>query len=125
MTGFKWIGRVPGLAYGYEEALGYCVDPANVPDKDGITAALLIAELVAEIRVKDKTLLDVLDQIALEHGVYATEAFSVRVTDLSLISAVMDRLISQTPTEVAGVSVAQADDLSEGSDGIAPTPGCG
>lgn len=123
LTGFKWIGRVPGLAYGYEEALGYCVDPANVPDKDGITAALLVAELVAEMRVKDKTLLDVLDQIALEHGVYATEAFSVRVTDLSLISAVMDRLISQTPTEVAGVSVAQADDLSEGSDGIAPTPG--
>ena len=39
LTGFKWIGRVPRLRYGYEEAIGYCVDPANVPDKDGISAA--------------------------------------------------------------------------------------
>lgn len=50
LTGFKWIARVPGLAYGYEEALGYCVAPDVVRDKDGISAALLVAELAAGLR---------------------------------------------------------------------------
>ena len=45
LTGFKWISRVPGLSYGYEEALGYCVDPEAVRDKDGVSAALMVAEL--------------------------------------------------------------------------------
>lgn len=123
LTGFKWIGRVPGLAYGYEEALGYCVDPEHVPDKDGITAALLIAELVAQIRSEGKTLQDVLDRIAIEHGVHATESFSVRVTDLGLIDALMDRLLADPPTEVAGVHVVKAENLGDGSDGIPPTAG--
>ena len=48
LTGFKWIARVEGLAFGYEEALGYCVDPAHVRDKDGISALLLlVCELAA------------------------------------------------------------------------------
>ena len=85
LTGFKWIGRVPRLRYGYEEAIGYCVDPANVADKDGISAALLIADMVAGLRAQGRTLLDVLDDLARAHGVYATDAFSVRVDDLSLI----------------------------------------
>ena len=123
LTGFKWIGRVPGLRYGYEEALGYCVDPANVRDKDGVSAALLVAELVASLRAQGRSLTDRLDDLAREHGVYATDAFSVRVEDLSLIGRIMDRLRAEPLTSVAGVGVARADDLAQGDGGLPPTEG--
>ena len=76
---------MPGLAFGYEEALGYCVAPQIARDKDGVSAALLLAELVASLRARGQTVLDVLDTIAVNHGVYATDAFSVRVADLAQI----------------------------------------
>ena len=123
LTGFKWIGRVPGLRYGYEEALGYCVDPDRVRDKDGVSAALLIAELVATLRAQGRSLVDRLDDLAREHGVYATDAFSVRVEDLSLIGRIMERLRATPLTSVAGVEVARADDLARGDGGLPPTEG--
>ena len=123
LTGFKWIGRVEGLAFGYEEALGYCVDPARVPDKDGVTAALLVAELVAVSRAEGRTLLDVLDDLATRHGVYATDAFSVRVADRALIPPVLSRLRRSPPHEVAGVPVRSAEDLADGSASLPPTDG--
>lgn len=123
LTGFKWIGRVPGLAYGYEEALGYCVDPATVPDKDGVTAALMAAELAATLKAGGRTLLDVLDDLAVEHGVHATDAFSVRVADLALIAPVLARLREQPPSELGGVPVTGAEDLASGVDGLPPTDG--
>lgn len=123
LTGFKWIARVPGLAYGYEEALGYCVDPASVQDKDGISAALLLAELAARLKADGRTLVDLLDDLDREHGVYATDAFSVRVADLSLIGQVMERLRSQPPAHVAGHVVARLDDLATGSADLPPTDG--
>jgi phosphomannomutase len=124
LTGFKWIGRVPRLRYGYEEAIGYCVDPAHVADKDGISAALLIADMVAGLRARGRTLLDVLDDLARRHGVYATDALSVRVTDLSLIGVLMARLRSAPATEIGGVPVVHLDDLAEGAGpGLPPTEG--
>jgi len=124
LTGFKWIGRVPRLRYGYEEAIGYCVDPAHVADKDGISAALLIADMVAGLRAAGRTLLDVLDDLARAHGVHATDAFSVRVTDLGLIDVVMARLRATPAAEIGGVSVARIDDLAEGAGpGLPPTEG--
>lgn len=123
LTGFKWIGRVPGLRYGYEEALGYCVDPVHVKDKDGVSAALLVAELVASLRAEGRSLTDRLDDLAREHGVYATDAFSVRVDDLSLIGRIMGRLRAEPPAAVAGVEVARADDLARGDGGLPPTEG--
>jgi len=123
LTGFKWIGRVPGLAYGYEEALGYCVDPDHVKDKDGVSAALLLAELAATLKASGRGLLDRLDELAHAHGVYATDAFSVRVADLALIDVVMARLRTAPPESVAGVPVARLDDLSLGAGGLPPTEG--
>ncbi|KQX69973.1 phospho-sugar mutase [Angustibacter sp. Root456] len=123
LTGFKWISRVPGLRYGYEEALGYCVDPDAVRDKDGVSAALLMAELAARLKADGRTLLDRLDDIARETGVYATDQHSVRVADLSLISDAMARLRSAAPTELGGSAVERADDLSAGSDDLPPTDG--
>ncbi|GAA2915520.1 phospho-sugar mutase [Streptomyces thioluteus] len=123
LTGFKWLARVGGLRYAYEEALGYCVDPEGVRDKDGITAALLIAELAAELKEKGRTLTDLLDDLAVEHGLHATDQLSVRVEDLSLIAAAMRRLREQPPTTLAGLQVTTADDLSKGSESLPPTDG--
>ncbi|TDC75022.1 phospho-sugar mutase [Streptomyces hainanensis] len=124
LTGFKWLGRVPGLAFGYEEALGYCVDPAGVRDKDGITAALLLAELAAELRAAGgRTLTDLLDDIAWEHGLHATDQLSVRVADLGLIADAMTRLREAPPTALGGLPVAGAEDLRAGSAELPPTDG--
>jgi len=123
LTGFKWIARVPGLAFGYEEALGYCVAPEVVRDKDGVSAALLVTEQAAALAAEGRSLLDVLDDLAVEHGVYATDAFSVRVSDLALMPALMERLRSAPPTQVAGVAVVQLDDLARGDGGLPPTDG--
>ncbi|MEU6391506.1 phospho-sugar mutase [Streptomyces sp. NPDC046939] len=123
LTGFKWIARVDGLRYGYEEALGYCVDPEGVRDKDGITAALLVTELASELKEQGRTLLDALDDLALAHGLHATDQLSVRVEDLSVITDAMRRLREQPPTELAGLAVTRAEDLSAGANGLPPTDG--
>ncbi|WP_030969156.1 phospho-sugar mutase [Streptomyces sp. NRRL S-1824] len=123
LTGFKWIARVDGLRYGYEEALGYCVDPDGVRDKDGITAALLVAELASVLKEQGRTLLDLLDDIAVEHGLHATDQLSVRVEDLSVIADAMRRLRDTPPTTLAGLSVISAEDLSEGTAQLPPTDG--
>ncbi|UIR18499.1 phospho-sugar mutase [Streptomyces spinosirectus] len=123
LTGFKWIARVEGLRYGYEEALGYCVDPDGVRDKDGITAALLITELASGLKEEGRTLLDLLDDLAVEHGLHATDQLSVRVEDLSLIAAAMRRLREQPPTQLAGLAITKAEDLTEGTDRLPPTDG--
>ncbi|MFF9040026.1 phospho-sugar mutase [Streptomyces sp. NPDC014892] len=123
LTGFKWIARVEGLRYGYEEALGYCVDPEGVRDKDGITAALLITELASRLKEEGRTLLDLLDDIAVEHGLHSTDQLSVRVQDLSLIARAMERLREQPPTDLAGLPVTRAEDLTRGTDRLPPTDG--
>ncbi|MEV7883150.1 phospho-sugar mutase [Streptomyces sp. NPDC002817] len=123
LTGFKWIARVEGLRYGYEEALGYCVDPDGVRDKDGITAALLITELASELKERGRTLLDLLDDLAVEHGLHATDQLSVRVEDLSVIADAMRRLREQPPTELAGLAITKAEDLTRGTDKLPPTDG--
>nr|WP_202448834.1 phospho-sugar mutase [Streptomyces sp. SID2999] len=123
LTGFKWIARVEGLRYGYEEALGYCVDPEGVRDKDGITAALLITELASELKEAGRTLLDLLDDLALEHGLHATDQLSVRVEDLSVIADAMRRLREHPPTSLAGLPVTSAEDLTRGTATLPPTDG--
>ncbi|AKT52417.1 phospho-sugar mutase [Arsenicicoccus sp. oral taxon 190] len=123
LTGFKWIARVPGLAYGYEEALGYCVAPDAVQDKDGVSAAVLLVELVARLKATGRTLLDVLDDLAVAHGVHATDAFSVRVRDLALMPALMERLRAERPETIAGSPVERLDDLAAGAGGLPPTDG--
>jgi len=123
LTGFKWIARVPGLRYGYEEALGYCVDPKSVRDKDGVSAALLVAELAASCRAEGRTLLDVLDDLARAHGVHLTGQYAVRVGDLSLIEGAMARLRSAPPLGFTDVAVVGSDDLLDDTGGLPPTDG--
>jgi phosphomannomutase len=123
LTGFKWISKVDGLVFGYEEALGYCVDPEHVKDKDGISALLLLCELAAAEKAQGRTLVDVLDDLALAHGLHATDQVSVRVTDLAQIAAAMTRLRAAPPTSLGGLAVERVDDLSRGAGGLPPTDG--
>ena len=123
LTGFKWISRVEGLRYGYEEAIGYCVDPDAVRDKDGVSAALLVAELAATLKAEGRTLLDLLDDIAREHGLHATDQLSARFDDLGQIEAAMARLRDLPPTGLGGRAVTSAEDLAKGDGGLPPTDG--
>ncbi|MFE4637891.1 phospho-sugar mutase [Streptomyces sp. NPDC056773] len=123
LTGFKWISRVEGLRYGYEEALGYCVDPEGVRDKDGVTAALLVAELASELKEQGRTLTDLLDDLAMAHGLHATDQLSVRVEDLSVIASAMAALRAEPPASLAGLRVTSAEDLNRGTATLPPTDG--
>lgn len=123
LTGFKWISRVPRLVYGYEEALGYCVAPELVKDKDGISAALLAAEMAAEAKAQGQTLFDRLDALHVLHGIHLTDQLSVRVADLGLLEAMMTRLRQDPPASFADSPVETAVDLSEGSEQLPPTEG--
>ena len=115
LTGFKWIVRAGGgaepLVFGYEEALGYCVAPEHVRDKDGITAALTVAELAAGLKAQGRTLTDRLDELAAEFGVHHTDQLSVRVEDLRLIAEMMTRLRAATPGALLGHPVTESTDL--------------
>jgi phosphomannomutase len=122
LTGFKWIGRVPGLAFGYEEAIGYCVDPEAVPDKDGISALVRVLTLAAGLKAEGRTIADRLDEIATTYGVYLTDQLAVRVEDLAVITAAMARLRAQPPATLLGRPV-QVVDLAAGTDELPPTDG--
>ena len=123
LTGFKWISKVPGLRFGYEEALGYCVDPAAVKDKDGITASLLMLEMVAALKAEGRGPQDVLDDLARRFGLHATSQLSVRVSDLALITEAMARLRAYPPASIGGRDVLDMVDLAAGADGLPPTDG--
>ncbi len=123
LTGFKWIGRIPGLVYGYEEALGYCVDPQTVKDKDGISAALLVIEMASHLKSEDRTLQNALDDLAIEHGVFATDQVSARVHNLNDIPRIMNQLRSNPPSAIGGIPVEEFIDLELGSPELPPTDG--
>jgi phosphomannomutase len=123
LTGFKWISKIPDLAFGYEEALGYCVDPEVVRDKDGISAALVVVELAAYLKSKDSSISDVLQQIADEYGVYVTDQLSVRFANLALIPEAIKRLRENPPSKVAGLDVQEIVDLQNGWQHLPPTNG--
>ncbi|QUL79802.1 phospho-sugar mutase [Brevibacterium sp. SMBL_HHYL_HB1] len=123
LTGFKWISRVAGLAFGYEEALGYCVDPAAVRDKDGISAAVTFAALASRLKAEGSGIEAELDRIRRRDGFFATAPLSFRLDDVSLIATAMAKLRQSPPTALAGSPVAEIHDLSGGYQGLPPTDG--
>jgi phosphomannomutase len=120
LTGFKWIGRVPGLVYGYEEAIGYCVDPDAVPDKDGISALARLLILAAGLKAAGGGIADRLDEVARRHGVYETDQLSLRVDDAKIIATAMARLRANPPRTVAGQRTSVMD-LARGTQELPPT----
>lgn len=123
LTGFKWLGKIPTLVFGYEEALGYSVAPDIARDKDGVSAIITMLELAAELKAEGRTLIDRLDDIYREHGLHGTSQLSVRVDDLSIISRAMDVLRTSPPTVLGGLDVTSVDDLADGYRGLPPTDG--
>jgi phosphomannomutase len=119
LTGFKWLSRadadLPGctLVYAYEEAIGHCVDPAAVRDKDGISTAVLICDLITSLRHRGHTVLDALDDLARRHGVHTTTAVSRPVADAAQATAVMSRLRHAPPDRVADYDATVTDLLQE------------
>ena len=114
LTGFKWVSRVPNLLFGYEEALGYCVDPQNVKDKDGISAAAMFLEMMAFLAQSNRTPWDILDELALNHGHHATDQVVVRVTETAQVGLVMSGLRTSPPKLLGGMAVSRIDDLDLG-----------
>ena len=105
LTGFKWVGRVPNLIFGYEEALGYCVDARRVKDKDGLSAALVVADIATTLAASGYTIGDQLEKLGARDGFFATGQISIRVKDLSIIENLMKRLRSNPTQELDGQTV--------------------
>lgn len=109
LTGFKWVGRVPNLIFGYEEALGYCVDSNRVKDKDGLSAALVVADIATTLAAQGYTIGDQLEKLSERDGYFATDQISIRVKDLSIIENLMKKLRTEPITELAGQAVVFTD----------------
>ena len=123
LTGFKWLAKIKNLTFGYEEALGYSVDAKTVNDKDGISAAITLAQIATDLASDGKTLLDLLDEIWSRHGFHATEQISIRLSDLSKVGVILGGLRSNPPQNIAGRAVTSIDDLAAPTDGLPPTDG--
>ena len=110
LTGFKYIAKAPNLLYGFEEALGYLVDPDKVRDKDGISAAIVFLDLVRSLKAQGKTLLDHSRDFAQTFGAYTSGQSSIRVSDLTDIGKLMAALRQNPPSQIGGHAVEQAID---------------
>ncbi|WP_375384991.1 phospho-sugar mutase [uncultured Microbacterium sp.] len=120
LTGFKWISRAPGIVYGFEEALGYLVNPGTVRDKDGISAAVAMLGLVSEARGRGAGIPELLEEFGATFGFFDSDQVSLRVDDVSVIARIMAALRAQHPERIADVEVVSVDDLIEGADGFPP-----
>jgi phosphomannomutase len=123
LTGFKWLAKIKGLTFGYEEALGYAVDAHTVNDKDGISAAITLAQIATDLAADGKTVLDLLNEIWTRHGFHATEQISIRLSDLSKVDVILGGLRRNPPLDIAGRTVTSIDDLAAPADGLPPTDG--
>ncbi len=112
LTGFKWLARAdsdrPGtLVYAYEEAIGHCVDPQAVRDKDGISAAVLVCDLVASLA--GGSVPELLDELARRYGVHEVAAVPRRVADPQQAAAILRRLRETPPDRLAGFAATHTD----------------
>ncbi|GAA4754096.1 phospho-sugar mutase [Amnibacterium soli] len=122
LTGFKWISRVPGLLFGFEEALGYLVDPDVVRDKDGVSALVAVLAAAVELRAEGRDLAGLLAEIEEAIGRFDSDQVSIRVDDLAELGRMVDRLREAPPARIGGLAVESVDDLTAGGD-LPPTEG--
>ena len=123
LTGFKWLAKIEDLAFGYEEAIGYAVDSETVNDKDGISAAIFLAQVAMDLKRDGLSICDLLNQVWERHGFHGTEQISIRVSDMSAITRLLSGLRQSPPKEIAGRAVESIDDLAAPQDGLPPTDG--
>jgi phosphomannomutase len=123
LTGFKWLAKIPNLRFGYEEALGYAVDPTSVNDKDGISAALLLAQCTSELKSTGHTLAGYLNNIWETYGYHGTEQISIRVNAIKEVDAVLTKLRSNPPVSLIGETRTEFHDLLNPTNHLPPTNG--
>ena len=123
LTGFKWLAKIENLGFGYEEAIGYSVDPQTVNDKDGVSAAIMLARIAGELKAKGSSISEYLNHINDTYGYHKTVQISIRVDDLSSIGRVLNGIRASKPTEIAGLKVERFDDLMQPSGTLPPTDG--
>lgn len=123
LTGFKWLAKIENLSFGYEEAIGYAVDSQTVNDKDGISAAIFLAQIATTLAEDGQDLNDLLDEVWARHGFHGTEQISIRVLDMKAITTLLAGLRNQPPQVIAGRTVESIDDLAIPRDGLPPTDG--
>jgi phosphomannomutase len=121
LTGFKWVSRVPDLLFGYEEALGYLVDPQVVRDKDGISAALELLSLATSLAASGSSIAGQLEAFAAEFGAFASGQVATRVDDLSRIGTIMQSLRTSPPSTLGGLDVVSTTDYLAGVEGFPPS----
>jgi len=120
LTGFKWISRAPGIVYGFEEALGYLVNPDTVRDKDGISAAVAVLQLAANARAEGRTLADLLVEFEETFGAFASDQIAIRVDDVAVIGRIMAALRTAPPERLGNAIVESVDDFHDGREGLPP-----
>lgn len=123
LTGFKYLSKVEGLRFGYEEALGYAVDPNTVNDKDGISAAAILAEIAAERKSMGSSISEMLNEIWNKYGFHGTRQVSIRTSHVAEISKIMERIRTNLPKQIGDFTVTKLDDLEHPTDGLPPTNG--
>jgi len=123
LTGFKWLSKISNLGYGYEEAIGYAVDPHTVNDKDGVSAAIMLANIAADLKSRGATIADYLDRIWEKYGFHRTEQISARVTDAKRLALVISSIRTTQPLDIAGIRVTRFDDLAVATPELPATDG--
>ena len=119
LTGFKWLTNVAlqheddqhRLLFAYEEALGYACD-RQVRDKDGLSALLVFAQMTEALSREGKTVLDQLEALYRQHGLYLTGQRSIALQ--AGARPIGEQLRETPPSSIAGSPVVQTDDLSSG-----------
>jgi phosphomannomutase len=123
LTGFKWLAKIPNLGFGYEEALGYAVEALSVNDKDGVSAALMLAQCQGVLAERGTTVLGYLDEVWNKYGFHRTEQISIRVEDLAQVDITLTRLRENRPSAIAGFDVTLFEDLLQPTTNLPPTNG--
>ena len=123
LTGFKWLAKIPNLRFGYEEAIGYAVDPIHVNDKDGISAALMLRQCAAELKAKGSSMAQYLDEIWQQVGFHATKQISIRVPNIALVEEVLLKMRNSPPSEIGKRVITKFEDLARPDGNLPPTNG--
>jgi phosphomannomutase len=118
LTGFKYVSRVPSLLFGFEEALGYLVDPDVVRDKDGISAALAIIGLANRMASEGQTLWDYLTTIEETVGAFSSGQITIKIDPAKADTPITDLLRAKQPAKMGEHAVITADDFMEGVGGF-------
>lgn len=111
LSGFKWVSRVPGLLFGFEEALGYLTHPKIVRDKDGISASADAIAMARECAQAGRTIWDLLDEASMRFGHFASGQVTLRLASMAAATALSERVRVQPPSDFAGIAVAHSQDL--------------